>query len=269
MTSEKRITLQIVGSGDGRDVGFGDFVNQLSSFRKALGELDRVVTSSKSVYFRVVDLRHNSPAVIVVEATDRRPRRPTAERVVGRFFSSIDSIGRGEVPEGFDPPALDAFLKITARVGKGKGISQLLVSRNGDAPRDMWTVNANAIKILGPDRFEYGSWTGMLDQINIHGRNKAFEVYPTDRLPNLRCHFNAEKQVEAIAAIGKYVTVRGRMKYSTKFGSEYPREMVVEALEVHPGADTLPMLRDLRGTYEARESGLSSEDLIARSRGDW
>lgn len=269
MSSEKRITLQIVGGEDGREVGLGSFVRQLERFKKALSELDRVVTQKRSVIFRVVDLRHSSPAVIVVEANDLQPLYPVAERVVTRFFTSVDAIGRGQVPEGFDTSALDAFFKLTAQVGKGRSISQLLVSHNGDAPHDMGAVNENASKILGPDRFEYGTWTGMLDQINIHGNKKAFAVYPTDRLPSLKCHFSADKQGEAIAALGKYVTVYGRMKYSTKFGSQYPREMVVETVDVHPAADTLPTLRDLRGTFMVREPGLSSEDLIARSRNGW
>lgn len=141
--------------------------------------------------------------------------------------------------------------------------------QNGDAPRDMGIMNENASKILGPYRFEYGTWTGMLEQVNIHGQRKAFAVYPTNRLPSLKCHFSADKQGEAMAALGKYVTVYGRMKYSTKFGSQYPREMSVETVQVHPPADTLPMLRDLRGTYVVRETGLSSEELIARSRHGW
>lgn len=66
--ASKRLEIQIRGTDeDNGDVQFDEFIKQLETVKKTLNEIARVVSEGGSVYFRVIDLRHNSPASIVLE----------------------------------------------------------------------------------------------------------------------------------------------------------------------------------------------------------
>ena len=262
-----RITLQIVGSEtDDGDVRFDDFLKQLNAIKKALTETDRLVSEDgQSVYFRVVDLRHLSPAALEIEAVPIEGKRNNAIAVMDTFYSAVTEIQRKQqAPAFFDYPALQAFKELPTY--KNTSITRTTISRSGDELALSRSLPETVDKILGPDIYEHGSITGMIDQINIHGQN-VFTVYPLVRLPKLKCVFPKELRKQAIQAIGQHVTIYGRMKYKKR--DLHPFEMDVESVDIHPEDDFLPSLGELRGTAPGITGRLTSDEFVRQLRDDW
>ena len=272
MSDDKRITLQLVGQDeDHGDVRFDDFIKQLDIIKKALSETERIVLKEKSqkktVYYRVVDLSHNSPALVVLEAVSVRVREDRSRQVVDTFFRNLDNIEEGTIPDGFDYDAIQAFKKIPSLYER-KRITEINISRNGDHRRQLNKLSYNIDKIMGPDEYEYGSVTGMLEQINIHSGQNVFTIYPTSDRPKLRCKFLQDLREDAIEAVGKYVCVFGKLKHKPKLGLSYPYEIMVSKIDLYPPEDQLPTLASFRGIISDMED-IASEDFIRRTRDEW
>lgn len=115
-------------------IRFTDFVKQLDIFKKVLSAVDHVVADKTSGYFRVVDLKHESPALIVLEAVPIDSQVDNPKKVVDKFFTSLDDIEQGIAPAGFDFPASQAFKNMASLVQKNR-VNDIVLYRNGDAAR--------------------------------------------------------------------------------------------------------------------------------------
>lgn len=266
---DNRITLQIVGSDtDNGDVRFDDFLKQLNAIKKALFETDRLVSESEdgqSVYFRIVDLKHSSPAALVMEAVPVEGKPNNAVAILDTFYSVVTDIQqKQQAPPNFDYPALQAYKELP--VYKNTSITRTRIFRSGSELSILSSLPTTVDKILGPDIYEHGSITGTIDQINIHGQN-VFTVYPLVRLPKLKCVFPRELRKRAIQAIGQHVSVYGRMKYKRR--DIHPYEMEVERVEVHPDDEYLPSLSALRGAAPGATGRVTSEEFVRQLRDDW
>ena len=262
-----QITIQLQGSArDNGDVRFGDFIKQLSAVKKALGETDRVLSQTETVYYRVVDLRHNSPAQIVLEAVKRNDvEADNAAHVVDAFISGLSQIAAGIAPDGFDYYALQSYKEMTNLIGKG--LADFTVRQNGTAVSVSSAFGRNIDVILGPDRYEMGSVTGLLQQINLHDERNIFTIYPTIGQSRLRCIFPQALRTQAVGAVDRYIKVFGQMKYKTQ--DKHPYEMMVQSIEVYPPAEQLPKLSDLWGIAPDALEGQSTEDFIRNIRHEW
>ncbi len=269
MAGNTKISLRIRGpDNDDGHVRFDDFISQLASIRKALVVTDHTVSDKASTYFRVVDLQHNSPALVVLEAVPIRPALDNSEKVVGRFFRSLGDIERGVAPDGFGFSDFQAFKEVTNLLDKDR-ITELVISRDSEQTKRLTSLSPQIEKILGPDEYEIGSVTGMLEQINVHANQNVFTIYPTSKRRKLRCIFPSHLRPQATQAVDQYVRVYGRMKYKSHLEEKEPYEMIVKDLEVHIPEAELPTLGSLRGIASGTGEGTPSEDLVQRVRHEW
>lgn len=270
MADNRRITLRITGlDKDNGDVRFDDFIKQLGALKNALSETDRIVSNKTSVYFKVVDLRHNSPALVVLEAVPLKSQDDSSEVVVNKFFESLEEIDRGVAPSGFDYESFQAFKEISSLFER-KRLTEIAISRNGDQAKSLDTLSRKVDDILGPDEYEYGSVTGMLEQINIHANQNVFTIYPTSKHPNkLRCVFPQHLQKEAVRAVGQYVRVFGQLKFKTRLEGGHPYEMSVKEIEIYPPQEELPTLESLSGIAPDATGDVSSDEFIRGIRNEW
>ena len=262
-----RISLQIVGADiDGEDVRFDDFINQLNAVKRAVTETDRVVSDGQSVYFRVVDLKHSSPALVTLEAVAIEGRIDNSAAVISTFFSAVSEIQReNRTPHGFDYQAMQAFKELAVYRG-GSTITRTVISRSGDTQPLSASLPQTVDKILGPDIYEMGSVTGKLDHINVHMENVC-TIYPTIRAPKLKCVFPSELRRKIISAVDQYVTVYGQLKY--KAHHPHPYEMEIEDIEVNLPEEAIPSLFSLRGAARGAIGNKSSEEFVRGVRDDW
>jgi hypothetical protein len=266
--SGKRITLRLTGlDEDDGDIRLNDFVLQLDYLKKALAEIQNLVAENPIAFFKITELSKNSPSLIVIEAV---PILVEHEAKVGilidKFFSSIDEIHNGQYPMGFTHDTFNAFKDLTVLKDKQK-VKDLSISRNGENTNQLLDFSKDIEAIMGNDEYEYGSFTGMLDAINIHNQN-TFYIYPTSHMPKLKCIFPSQLRGKAIAGVGRYVTVFGEKKLKPNI-SEIPYEMQVFDIEVHPSSDELPLLSSLKGIASSLDRADLSENIIRGIRNDW
>ena len=262
----KRITIDIIGMHeDDEHVRFSEFIDQLRSFYEALRNTDRVVTKHKnpSVNYRVVDLRHSSPAQVVLEAFPIEADHDHSDEVVSNFMLGLTSIAEGkQAPAIFDFNALEAFKEIGKRLHRG--ISSVVVTSDDYSAVVPQDFQSRVEVIQGVDEVSRGAISGKVEAINVHAGANEFRIYPNVGPSKVRCRFPARLIGEAIYAINRYATVYGKLKYRAK--TNYPYEVEVDSIEVHPPAEELPTLSELRGIAPDITRGMSSEDYVRSLR---
>ena len=149
----------------------------------------------------------------------------------------------------------------------GTTVERMQLLENGSELSITPSLTRNVDNILGPDEFEHGEVSGMLHQINLHARRKAFTVYPTDNSPKVLCTIGEALRREAVAAVDQYVTVFGQLKYS--HGVDAPHEMCVESIEIHRPEESATTLGSLRGIAPDATGSLNSEDFVRNLRHGW
>jgi len=261
------IKVEIAGiEEDHFDVRFGDFITKMQALKRALMETDRLVSKGRSVYYRIVDMTHNSPATVELEIVPTESTRNYSDQIAETFYTGLRMIQENhQAPEIFDGQALRAYREL-APVQDGK-ITNLRIYRNGDSISVFSTFAASIDVILGPDEYENGSISGLLEQINVHASQNVFMIYSTADGQKLKCVFPGYLRKIAVDAVDRHITVYGRMKY--KMRDTYPYEMSVNDIEVHDPTDQLPTLGSLKGIAPNATGGMKSEDFIRRVRNEW
>jgi hypothetical protein len=268
--NENRIIIHITGlDEDSGDINLSGFIKQLELFKTAVDETHAIARDeSKFVSIKVVELHKNSPGQVVVDVEKKVGGIVVpASETVENFFNGLNLISNGISPADFRYSTLDAFRKLISLQEK-KVIKKLEFSRNGEPRIDVSNMAKNVESILGPEVFEVGSMTGMLDALNFHQQN-IFYVYPTYFFPRIKCIVTKELVPLVVQAVKKYVTVYGKLHFHTKFHEDFPEKIDVEEIYVHPDESSLPSLADLQSTIKFDTGGLDSVDFVRKIRDEW
>ena len=257
-----KIIIQLEGSTEDQGhLRLNELIKQLELVASALKHTEQTVTGKdeRQVYYRVVDLSHNSPVTCVLEAIPVKDgRSEIAKRVVNNFIKNLRQINtKGRVPGRVDSFALESYKDLGALLDKN--ISSIKISNSSVDVRIDKTFNSKVEQIIGPDEISSGSLTGNLEWINLHNAN-TFNVYPVIGAKKVKCHFPRELKETVISAIDKYVRVYGELRYKSR--DNFPYAMNVEDLEILPEDNDLPTLFDLRGIAPQATGNLSSLDFI-------
>jgi hypothetical protein len=77
----------------------------------------------------------------------------------------------------------------------------------------------------------YGSISGIVEDINIPQGNRRFWLYPIIGASRLMATFRARDKDRFAQAVGKYVTLHGRLSY--KSWDKYPDSIFVDGLAIN------------------------------------
>ena len=267
MSLNKRIIIELHGSpGDEGHLRLSEFIRELESIRAALKQTERLFagTEESSVYYRVVDLSHNSPAMIALEPT---PVHHTVDPTiiagtVGSFFSNLRQIvEKNQLPKGIDLAALEAYRDIGTMLDRH--ISQITISGMDAEIQIGKSFNSKVVEIIGPDEIIEGSVSGRLEWINIHNTGR-FHIYPIVGAKKVICDFPETLKGKVKVAIDQEVEVFGGLRY--KRMERYPYAVTVSDLIVLPDDSELPMLCELRGIAPNATDGQSPADFVESMR---
>jgi len=269
MSTSNRITLRITGlDKDDGDIKLQDFILELENLKTALTETQKLVSEKQIAYFKIVGLQKNSPAQIDIEAVPiESEHEAEVNSLVSSFFKNLGDINHGVLPRNFTNDAIEAYKNLSFLKDKGR-VADLQISRNGEGAMFIDDFSNKLTRIVGDFEYEVGTTTGMLDAINIHNQN-VFYVYPVRNKPKLKCIFKTEQRGQALAAVGKYVTVFGQKKIYPSVDKPYPFEMNVFSIEVHPDDDSIPSFSELRGIAPHLTKDKKSEDVVRGIRDEW
>lgn len=270
----KRITLQVEGSAEDKGhVRLPEFIRRLSLLRNALAVTERQITGQEraSVYWRIVDLKHDSPATVVLEEVplpvSKNAPRPVAPAVGENLVRTMGKINRSprRLPhEQQDLAILEAYKELGDVADRHIQKLVLKVGRSTVSIKPSFKTNID--RIIGPDQLEAGAISGPIEALNIHNALK-FVVYPLVGPRKVSCEFPAHLKRDVLAAIGHYVQVEGTLRY--KQWASFPHAMDATNLHVLPDDSSLPTLADLKGIAPNVTEGVASEDFVEALRDAW
>lgn len=267
---KQRIKIQMIGSDlDHKDVRLEDFIEQLARVKKALNEAEMALTGrdNPTIDYKIVDLKHQSPSVVVLE-TVALNGTPIAGASDVPFYlaSELQSIKRnGELLNKPDLDRLLAYQKIGVRSEKRKNsyIEKVRIEVNKKSVTIDQKFKSNLETILGPDEESEGSISGHLEALNLHNANR-FTLFPPIGPKRVSGTFPRRLRATVKAALESFVTVSGKLKY--KAWSDLPHTIIAQEIDVHEPDEDLPRFADIRGVMRGRLGQLNSAEFVDNLR---
>lgn len=252
---------------EGGDLRIGALLKKFDALKAALRATDRVISQGDPMFdFRVVNLSHSSPSTMEVDPVPLEMEAVgDSALLVDTFFGVLEGIQEsGEIPEGFGYNDLKNFRRLEP---EAKAVPEVVISRNGDELPLVQDWAKRVEDALGPDQYAVGSVTGMLQQLNVHGKNRTFTIYPTFGEPELKGRFGKALRDDVVRAVDRYVEVSGTLRYKAR--SWYSHAIDATAIKVFPPESELPTLDDLFGVAPNATGDDSTEDFLRKVRDGW
>jgi hypothetical protein len=270
----KKLIIQIKGeSSENESLRIKDFILQLDAIRTALIHIEEEIAKpgSPPMDYRIVDLKHQSPATVVIELSPTLDGQDLSDLVVDHFMERIQLIKSGTVPDNYSVGQLEAFKNIGPRMTRGtikmpprKYFSGITFQTDSSTLDVLHSLATEIDKIVGPDEYVEGSISGTLELINIHANANSFRIYPVVGPKRVDCTFKSGQLGNAIAGINRYVNFTGTLRYKQR--DKFPYAVSDAIIEVYPLEDELPSIFDLKGIAPNATGGLASEDFVANLR---
>jgi hypothetical protein len=258
----KKITLQLRGSPEDEEhLQLKDLIDQLSAVKTVLRDVeDYAAGGGTEVKYKVVDLKHNSPATVVLQAESMDA---TASIVGDMFVKSLYEIQQGKDPR-LPSILLHSFKELAP---KKERVTEFLIFTDDVKVEITPTMKAQVDKIMGEDVIAIGSVGGKLELLNLHN-TFVFRIYPMAGPKWIKCHFPQDLLAQVKLAVGQYVNVFGEIRYR---GLDLePYAVKVERIEPLDFDETSPTLLDLKGLAPDATGKLSSEEFLRGVRnGNW
>lgn len=267
------ITLQIEGTpSEGGHILVSDFIERLENLLSTLNGIDRIVgnTSHATLNYRIVDAKHTSPLTFtlepVIKARVKKPEPHHIENRHKRFFSEMAAIrDRKPISPEIDDSLLIHFQRLVEGVGKDFTKARIF---NGKVSVDLDSEFETSVrKLLDEEDASYGCEEGMLEAVNIHGRNRTCWIYPRIGPQRIRCDFMAGTRDQIRENLGKYVRVEG-IKYFRP-NSPFAFRVSVRDFDALPG-DVEPFhIKDIYGIAPDATKTTGTMDFITDLRDEW
>jgi hypothetical protein len=241
-----------------------DFVRELQLLLAALAKAEASIGADRGsgIYYRVVDLSHDSPARVVLEAVSPAEADIDVRQVFSVVSTALRAVGKSRISETTDYDLMSDLAGLASPVGRSVGRLSLVLGTSKHAiTRE---IHVRASQMLARVETRVGTVTGMLDAINIHGAARLFRIYPVVGAQKISCSFPESLKATAIAGIGRYVRVRGMLSYRPL--ARHAHSLEVQGIEVMPETTKVPSLRSLRGVFPDLTGGAPSEVYVGRLR---
>lgn len=251
------VTIRPAG-GDDHSLAASDFLKQIEALRQLLALSERM----GSIDARIIRMHMNSPATVVMEAI--RSDGGVARTI--DFFSGIEAVVMGGVaPRDFDRPVFEALKDFASVVGKSVR-SATIVSGGRTILIDV-AARKRIDDVFGPDTSAEGMVDGMLEAVNVHGKQNTFGLYPIVGASRVSCKFDQALLPLVRPALGKYVQIQGELKY--RWREKFPFEALATKIEVLEDFNEQPSFNEILGMAPNATGGLPSEEFTRKQRYGW
>jgi len=264
--ARNRITIRLLGSEkDGGDVRLSEFIDQLEAFSEALRQTERALSGKANnfIYYKIVDLTHNSPATIVLEGVAQPSAPVSASAVNNNFISGVKGIRNNrKAPQGANLAMMESYKSLSSPPSRNIERVEIVETKNNVIPIDS-VFSKQVEEIIGPDIFSFGAVSGRLEALNFHKTLKFF-IFPTMGAQRISCEFRPDLKQKVKLALDSYVTIEGRLRY--KQMDKFPYAIDAKRIDVHESDGDLPTLHDLRGISPNSTEGLSADEFVRSLR---
>lgn len=260
------ITIESAES-DREHVSLNDFSFQLEALRKVLSNTESSLSGEQAeIDWQIVDLKHSSPAEIVLRPIDTRidtDKEDIVFETVNKVISSLKMLSEdASPPVKMNQQLLGHYKNFSNKVQKG--ILRVSLKSETDKVKVNENVKAAIDAVTLSETKSIGTVEGRLEFLNIHANQNIFRIYSAIPPEKVNCFFPPDKIEEAREALGRKIRVSGELTYPK--GDDFPRDVKVQTIELFPDDDDLPGLADLRGMAPDITGDLSSEEFVRNLR---
>ncbi len=219
-----------------------------------------------AIHWNITRATTNSPLTLTLEAHVPAQRRDTSRAVVKSYLRGMRKLESGKgVPSDFGD---DTLKEARALLGLlDRGVSRVEFSAPGEEKVVPTLRSAALIDEFFGRRTTYHmadtTVEGSLETVTIHGGD-AFDVFDQLTGTRVRCMLPDGRIADAVAALGKRVSVSGRAKFSDK---GRPLSIEVESIRVMRDKANLPKASDFEGAGRLDiTGGMDSAEFVRRLR---
>lgn len=251
-------TVSVVITPAGEDkarLSAADFIKQVDALR----ELILLSGASRDNAPQITRLEMNSPALVVFEAQANAAR-------FERFFSDLAIVANdGTAPQMLGRGAFEILKAFSLPVGRSVAEARI---RFGDTEIVIDIAARKRIEsVFGNDDSSEGTIDGMLEAINVHGKKNVFALYPVVGANRVTCIFDDKLLHKVRPALGKYVEIKGELKY--RWREKFPYEAIALDLSILPDWDEQPSFEDIIGMAPSATGGIPAEEFTRQQRHGW
>ncbi|WP_395742192.1 hypothetical protein [Prosthecobacter sp.] len=264
------ITIEIEGlDSQENHVLLGDFLEELKNLQASMMRVDRLIDGTPSVDFRIVDATHSSPLTITLEPIRRTTKKhiPTRARLVKfhhRFFQEMAALAKGQAPsEEMDDTTLGLLDKVAK--GYGKNFKSLRLKNHVTEVKIDSSFQKTVHTLLTNQIVSYGTLTGDLDALNVHGEQaNMIWIYPSSGPERVACRVPSRFKSLISKSAQKTVKVTGRKHYRP--GGIHPHFVDVEDVVIIPPLEAEFHIGQLRGAFKGH---MTAEEIANFESDEW
>jgi hypothetical protein len=264
--SENTLNIQFRANAPDENLTLDDFCKQVADFNTALSGLDQHISSRKksTVLYRLVDLKHSSPAQMTIEATGLEDSlEDNSAKIFPAFIRTIETLNARKGYQDLPRSVLEPIYRIAKSVSGS--IKEIRITAETSTVFVTDRIATLLADYLEKEKIAVGSVRGVIEIINLHAGTNTFRIYPVIGASYINCWFPKELKEKAKEAVDNYVRVSGKLHYLT--GCEHPYKIEVDQIETMPEESTLPLLGSFKGVLAADKS---TEALLEEERnGQW
>lgn len=263
-----QLKIQFRANAPDENLTLDDFCRQVADFNSALHGIDQHLSSrnKSTVQFRVVDLKHSSPAAITLEAGGLEDSlEDNSSKVFSSFIRAVEALNAGRGYQDLPRNVLEPLHRIAKAVSNSIKEIRITNVASGAGVFVTDSISDLLADFLEKEKVAAGSVRGMIDRINVHAGANNFRIYPVIGASYIDCQFPNQLKEKAKSAIERYVCVTGKLHYRS--GCEHPYQIDVDEIETMPDESVLPTLGSFKGIIH---SDKSTEELLEEERnGEW
>jgi hypothetical protein len=247
-----------------------DFLEQMATLKTALRETERLVSGGEpSLYFTIKHLQKNSPARVVLEAVSDDGVQKSSPRYASYVVRSLTTnlrliTHKRRLPAKMDVATLESYREIAIPAEKRR--IKVKIEAAGHAVSVGRGFREILESLVGEDERSYGSVSGRIEAINLHDKNRRFLLFPIIGPSKIVGTFRSKDRKAFAAAVDKYVTVCGKLRYKT--WDKHPYNILADTITVHD-SDPRPSLEALRGVSPDATGHLTTQEYIDSLHDDW
>ena len=238
------------------------FLDVMDRSLEILGDLDAGIAMRRRPTLRwVIAYMHiGSPAVMTLKALPPPTGKDVSRDVVNRYVEGLELLTQGgRLPEFFSKDALTSAKRL-ADLTRGNERVVIIRSPNRSVQVSQ-RISMNIDELIGGSYLSEGSVEGVMEMVTVHDNN-YFRVYDAIQGWGVPCYFQREHIDEVRNALGKRVSITGRL-HSDRLGR--PETMQVSNIRIL-GLGPLPTPKEVRGIAKDMTDGLKSEEYLRRVR---
>ena len=240
------------------------FLDAMGRSLEILRDLDASIAMRRRPTLRwaISHMHIGSPAVMTLRALPPTTGKDISQDVANRYIDGLDLLARGErLPDFFSEDALNAAKRLADLT---RGNQRVVIVRTAlRSVQVSQRISVNVDEMVNRSYVSNGSVEGVMEMVTLH-ENTYFRVYDAIQGWGVPCYFQRESIDEVRNALGKRISITGRLR-SDRLGK--PEAMQVSDIRIL-GLEPLPTPSEVKGIATGMTGGLKAEEYLRRVRRD-